>query len=362
MEKLPNTKKEESIKELTKAVKANSILLLKAVREMDIDHIKTLLKQLRRLERNIYRRLKRDKNIDSVTKSMLKKQLSELQAIYHKDKEELKVGHVSSLRVLAGEEEIISEEMIREIEKTQKTGMIVPPKEIKKKYKHIWDLFEPGDMIAISMAWRNSKFGRASKVFELVTGSKVSHIGIVHVKRTWYGARKVFVIEASDNVVVTPIENFIADGNGRIAVYRYKKGLTPEQQKVIINSSLSWAKKMVSYDKKLSPGIEELYCSELVDEAYKAAGIKLTNNYISVRDFYDRVKNLYDKGGWKLFGRSFNSAQEAAGKVLGSGGYYLKESGLDFNKVNKLPKVKSIISPAAIIFNSKTKKVFNNLT
>jgi hypothetical protein len=362
METAPGIRKEESIKELTKAVKANSILLLKAVREMDIDNIKTLLKKLRRLERNIYKRVKRDKSIDPATKSMLEKQLAELQAIYHKDKEELKVGHVSSLRVLAGEEEIISEEIIREIEKKEADGTIASDKDVKKRYKHIWDLFEPGDMIGVSMAWSNNKFGRASKVFELVTGSKISHVGIIHVKKAWYGARKVFVIEASDNVVVTPIERFIAFGNGRIAVYRYKKGLTPEQQKIIINSSLSWAKKMVHYDYTLSPGIEELYCSELVDEAYKAAGIKLTNNYISVRDFYDRVKNLCDKGGWKLFGRSFNSAQEAAGKVLGSGGYYLKDSGLDFNKVNQLPKVKSIISPAAIMFNSKTKNVFDNLT
>jgi hypothetical protein len=354
-----NIKKEESIKELTAAVKANSILMLKAVREMDIDNIKTLLKQLRRLERNIYRRLKRDKNIDPVTKSMLMKQLSELQAIYHKDKEELKVGHVSRLRVLAGEEEVISEEIIREIEKKQGSG-IVPIKEIKKKFKRLSDLFESGDIIGISRTWMKNDFGRAAEVFELTTGARISHVGIIEVKRKWYGARNVVVIEAADNVVVTPVEEFISTGNGRIAVYRYKKGLTPEQQKMIINSSLSWAKKSVHYDYDISPGIEELYCSELVDEAYKAAGIKLTNNYLSVRGFYDRVKNVCNKGGWKLFGHSFNSAQEAAGRVLGPNGFYLKR--LDLSKVNQLPTVKSIISPAAIMFNSKTKKVFNNLT
>jgi hypothetical protein len=360
MKSSPNTKKEESIKELTAAVKANSILLLKAVREINIDKIKTLLKQLRRLERNIYRRLKRDKNIDPATRSLLNKQLSELQAIYHKDKEELKVGHVSRLKILAGEEEIISEEIIREIEKTQVNGMLVPFKEIKKKFKQLSNLFEPGDIIGVSKSWLNNEFGRAAEVFELTTGARISHVGIINVKRTWYGARKVVVIEAGDNVVTSPLEMFIGLGNGRIVVYRYKKGLTKEQQNIIINTSLSWAKKSVHYDFDISPGIEELYCSELVDEAYKAAGIKLTNNYLSVQEFYNRVKKVCEKGGWKLFGHSFNSAQEAAGRVLGPNGFYMKR--LDLSKINQLPKVKSIISPAAIMFNKNTKKVFDNLT
>ena len=82
----------------------------------------------------------------------------------------------------------------------------------------------------------------------------------------------------------TPFEFFLSKHGGRIAIYRYKDGLTDAQKIKMSAAANKWVKswyeffvKATQYDYALAPGDEELYCSELVDEAYKAIGIQLTD-------------------------------------------------------------------------------------
>jgi hypothetical protein len=360
------SRKEETIENFTKAVRANSIKLLKAIRTTNVEDIKSLLTEFKRLERKIYRRLRRNKNIDSKEKRHLNKLLAELQAIYHKDKHELKKGHFEKLKILAGEEEVISEEIIKDIQKASKSGMLTPDtlKSLHQNFKQVFELLEPADIIAVSYAGPDNKFGQAAQIFETATGENISHVGIIDVRRSIFGARKLYVIEAAEIVQATPISTFIFKGKGRVAIYRYKNKLTRQQQKIIIKKARSWTKewhhfwrKEVNYDYALAPGDMELYCSELVDEAYKAAGIQLTNKYMSVDKFHKTVAELIAKGTYKLFGVELKSSEEAIDKVVGPKGFYSK---LDINKVDKFRE--SIIPPSTITKNSNTVKVFDNLT
>jgi len=249
VEAVLDTKKEETIENWTKAVRANSIKLLEEVRKdadkINTKEIKKLIIQLRRLERRIYQKVRRDKNIKSEEKVKLKKLLLELQAIYKKDRQELKASHISSLKVLAGEEEVISEEIIRETEKeiedSMNKGQITTDltDKVAKNFKEVLESLEDGDIIGVSYAWSPGLFGKAARVFEVATGSRISHVGLINVRKGWLG-KKIYVIEASDEVVATPIKTFLTQSRGRVAIYRYKKGLSEKERQTIVNKAISW--------------------------------------------------------------------------------------------------------------------------
>jgi len=107
----------------------------------------------------------------------------------------------------------------------------------------------------------------------------------------------------------------------------------------------------------LSPGQEELYCSELVDEAYLAAGIKLTNNYYSVAQFEENLKRLLAQGAYQVIhGITFKSPEEAMSCIFGEKGKAHYRPIKDEFKFRR-----NVITPQDITINSKTKKVFDNL-
>jgi hypothetical protein len=107
-----------------------------------------------------------------------------------------------------------------------------------------------------------------SKAILWATKSKYSHVGIV-----WRHADKLDVLEAVQPVKVTPMKAWVARGLlGRYTVLRYPQ-LTDAQAKTIVAEARRYLGR--NYDLFFVPGNPEIYCSELVWLAFKAAGIEI---------------------------------------------------------------------------------------
>ena len=119
--------------------------------------------------------------------------------------------------------------------------------------------YQTGDIIF------QSSESPANKAIELATHSKFSHVGVIF---EYQGDLRV--LEATQPVSITPLENFIKRGSGgKYAVLRLKEAeeiLTDEQKKQLINKGQTWVGK--KYDFVFSWNDEELYCSELVYKLY----------------------------------------------------------------------------------------------
>lgn len=220
---------------------------------------------------------------------------------------------------------------------------------------------ETGDILGQSYSPYKGSFGEASRVFELATKSKFSHVGVVHVSQGWFGSKKINVIHADpEGVMEVPFVEVIGHTDGKFAIYRYKNGLNELQKAAIVAKAREWTKEWYQfwksakkYDFTLSPGDDELYCSELVDEAYRAVGISLSNKYWSVRELHATVYKLFKQGEFEKRGLAFKSAKEATRKVIGEKGFYQPSKEVMFRA--------KIISPGDIICNSNTVVIFDNV-
>jgi len=97
--------------------------------------------------------------------------------------------------------------------------------------KKISKNFQTGDIIGQSFSDSDGPFGLASRVFEKATGGKISHVGLINIKKSPFGT-KVYVIEATDPFVKeTELKEFIENSGNKFAVYRYKNRLTKKQKK-----------------------------------------------------------------------------------------------------------------------------------
>lgn len=106
--------------------------------------------------------------------------------------------------------------------------------------------------------------------------SLYSHVGIIEVEGS-----KAYVVEAIAKVSRTPLEAWIARGKaGRYAVYRYDR-LNNSSKKVIVESAKSHLG--TGYDIYFTSHNNEIYCSELVDLAFRKASIRI-GNYEKIRD------------------------------------------------------------------------------
>lgn len=124
--------------------------------------------------------------------------------------------------------------------------------------------FQTGDMI-----FRTSKSSQAGAIFK-ATKSNYTHVGIIEVDERG----KKWVIESVGPVQRIPFKDWVDGAVGKkIAVHRYK-GLSDQQKKAVIKAAMKYEGK--PYDKHftfLDQG-SSIYCSELVEMAYKeGAGI-----------------------------------------------------------------------------------------
>lgn len=117
------------------------------------------------------------------------------------------------------------------------------------------------------IVFQTSGSGQSLAIF-LASGSPYTHTGIV--KLTDVGPA---VIEAVGPVRETPLEDWIGQGDGkRLAVMRVR-GLSDDQAKDVFNSARAYYGR--PYDPYFTFGMDRVYCSELVWQAFKDAGILL---------------------------------------------------------------------------------------
>jgi hypothetical protein len=108
-----------------------------------------------------------------------------------------------------------------------------------------------------------------SRVIQIATGSKYSHVGIVEVSRSG----QIFVIEALAQVSQTELSAWIARGSGsKFTVFRMID-LTPAQLADFISAAKTYIGR--NYDIYFSRENDEIYCSELVDYAARDIGTKI---------------------------------------------------------------------------------------
>lgn len=111
---------------------------------------------------------------------------------------------------------------------------------------------------------------RQCKAISLATHSDWTHCGVVFMNHG-----KWVVAEAVEPVVFTPVEEFIARGKqGRAEVRRLNRSLTFEEEKAMWD--FLTAQRGKHYDIGFHWSDREMYCSELVWKAYRAAGVELT--------------------------------------------------------------------------------------
>ena len=124
--------------------------------------------------------------------------------------------------------------------------------------------------------WRNGdvifqqSVSRQCKAIELATHSEWTHCGVVFMRNSQW-----LVAEAVEPVVFTPVDEFIARGKkGIFEVRRLSRALSAEEEKAMW--SFISEQKGKHYDNGFHWSDEEMYCSELVWKAYRAAGVELT--------------------------------------------------------------------------------------
>jgi hypothetical protein len=360
---LVTTRRPKSYDELAKAISSNADELAKAVEHLDIKEISRLIQQLKSLEDEIFHTIMNDPRLTIVEKNKLRTSLAHLQAILRAEQSELKTKHLDRIKMLARKEKKEAKEMIVEEHKIEK-DVKEPP-----QWNKFLDMLQTGDIIGNSIKDFTLGWGKAAAVFMIATGSKICHVGIVDVVKDRRGRKRAYVIEAGDKMERTPIEAFLVHHDKEVAVYRYKHGpegkpgLTEEQKKRLMKKARGWVKKWwqfwkkpVKYDFGLSPGDNTLYCSELVDEAYKSIGINLARRW-SVYEFQERVKNLFERGIYRKFGFNFSSPQEALNAFMGKDGFY---HSLDPAKVDRFKK--TVITPGDVLKNPNTVKIFDNIS
>ena len=124
--------------------------------------------------------------------------------------------------------------------------------------------------------WKNGdvifqqSISRQCKAIELATHSEWTHCGVVFMWNSQW-----VVAEAVEPVVFTQVDEFIARGKkGIVEVRRLSRALSAEQERAMW--SFISEQKGKHYDIGFHWSDEEMYCSELVWKAYRAAGVELT--------------------------------------------------------------------------------------
>ncbi len=128
-------------------------------------------------------------------------------------------------------------------------------------------IFRDGDLV-----FQESRSSQSAAI-QLATKSRYSHVGIVYVRDA-----KPFVFEAVEPVKLTPLESWIARGaRGHVVVKRLRDAeavLTPDVMRKMHELGEQLAGR--HYDLAFSWEDERLYCSELVYKIYeRAAAVKI---------------------------------------------------------------------------------------
>lgn len=114
----------------------------------------------------------------------------------------------------------------------------------------------------------NTSPSRQTLAVGLATRSWLTHVGFVRIE-----GDDVFVIEASDTTRKITFADWVAEGvGGRLKIMRL-----PDMQPAQVDRAAEWSAQHFgkSYDIFFAPGHNQFYCSELVHDAFSAAGVQL---------------------------------------------------------------------------------------
>lgn len=146
--------------------------------------------------------------------------------------------------------------------------------------------FEDGDVIFQQIE------GSLGDLISDVTESPMNHCGLVMLE-----GEDVFVLEASDRVTKTPLEEWIRRGRGsRFAVLK-PVNLSGSQKVRVVEAAGEFLGR--PYDFKYRLDDEYIYCSELVFKAYlKGAGVKISETRkleeMNIKGHEDSIKKLVE--------------------------------------------------------------------
>lgn len=162
---------------------------------------------------------------------------------------------------------------------------------------------KPGDLV-----FHRSQSEQAGAIAYL-TQSELTHVGVVfQVQGTWN------VYEAVGPVKVTPLESWIARGQGRrFATSRYKDGLDPSGTKALFEAGKPFYGK--PYDLLFTDDDDKIYCSELALKMYERARVSWISAFWSWQfsGLWTRVDRLE---GWARFEAEVASPADSAEEKL----------------------------------------------
>ena len=160
----------------------------------------------------------------------------------------------------------------------------------KNKISKIEQNLQTGDLV---FQYTNT---RIAKITESVTGSPVTHVGIVIKRRG-----RLMILEASKRVKFTPVGQFLKKSkNGWYGIWRRRVPLSDKQKKLLVKNSRDWLGK--PYDSKFSWSSKEIYCTELVYKMYEQIGIKISDLETIGKVIDHAHGNLLDKYIEKVYG------------------------------------------------------------
>ena len=168
---------------------------------------------------------------------------------------------------------------------------------------------------------------RTAKLVEHVTGSRVTHVGIV-IKRKG----RTYVLEASGPVKYTPFRKFLAKSKKNwFTIKKPKKKLTKKQQNMLRRNAKKWVGK--PYDIKFLWDNNKIYCSELVYKMYSEIGIDLGGK--------QKIEEVLGPRG-------------THGRVIK---YYIKKYHKSYKKI---PLKQTIVTPIRMFHSEKLEDYYDN--
>jgi hypothetical protein len=181
--------------------------------------------------------------------------------------------------------------------------------------------FKNGQILAISQASTDG----STFLFEVATGSRYGHIGIVMKQKG-----KVFVFESTppNGVTKSPLKEFLKKSKikKKYAATVLETNITYSQVFDLASELENLVKQKIPYNYKQSINPNSLNCSEFVHKAYKNIGIELS----SIETLDDLNFKAFDGLVYDAFGFRFDKSAR-------------------------------FISPASIVRSNKTKVLANNL-
>lgn len=167
-------------------------------------------------------------------------------------------------------------------------------------YEGLRDVLRSGDLIFCSGSYA------FSGLIQKFTGSVWSHVGIIYRDET---LGRVFILESETGIGVrlVPLSKYLRDYHGRrrpyrgqIVIGRLEPGMQPEQAQRAVSFGMDLLTKpydnweiirialRILFRKGRRTRDRKFICSELVDECFRAAGVRFTrpDNYISPDDIW----------------------------------------------------------------------------